>query len=105
MLRVLQALPWSLAIGDIDENLAALLEEEDVHDLTAHKILQLLRLGWNRQQIKDAIMLFRDVHWSTLPCRALPCPALPCPPLPCPALPCPAVPSSSDPCRIEVRVV
>ena len=66
MLRVLQALPWSLAIGDIEENLEGLLQEADVHDLTAHKILQLLRLGWNRQQIKDAIMLFRDVHWSTL---------------------------------------
>ena len=62
----MQALPWSLAIGDIEENLEGLLQEADVHDLTAHKILQLLRLGWNRQQIKDAIMLFRDVHWSTL---------------------------------------
>ena len=65
VLRVLEDLPWSLAIGDMDENLAGLQEEEDICDLTAHKIAQLLKLRCNYEQVKDAVALFRDVRWST----------------------------------------
>ena len=54
------------AVGDIAGNLQALAETElePVEDVSA-KLHRLLRLGYNRDTLIDAVRLFRELHWST----------------------------------------
>jgi hypothetical protein len=62
----LRQFPWSLAIGDIENNLDTLAASTDeISDLCTAKIKQLLQAGHNRTVLKDGIALLREVPWST----------------------------------------
>jgi hypothetical protein len=67
VIAVAAGLPWSLARGDISANLDALcVSKEDIRDPTARKIQALLRVGYNRVALADAVALLNEVPWSTL---------------------------------------
>ena len=63
--RVAKQLPWSLAIGDIHQNLELLALQEEPEEETASKIWQLLRMGYNRASLVEGVELLAHVHWST----------------------------------------
>ena len=64
----LESLPWRLAVGDIDQNLADLEEsQEPISDMCAHRVRQLLRAGYNRATLKEAVSLLREVPWTSVP--------------------------------------
>ena len=70
VLRQLEKCPWSLVVGDIDENLDALQEQAHVpRELIAQKVQALLRMDFSREVIKEGLLLLRDVHWSTASCE------------------------------------
>ena len=70
VLYQLEKCPWSLVMGDIDENLDALQEQARApRELIAKKIQTLLRMDFSRDVIKEGLMLLRDVHWSTASCE------------------------------------
>eukprot|EP00971_Amphidinium_carterae_P329440 6461886-Amphidinium_carterae.4 len=58
--------PWALCEGDIEENMRALegLDAPPPENVTA-RIYVLLRNGFPRHQIKDAIKLLGEIVWST----------------------------------------
>ena len=58
-------LPWSLGTGDVDENLAQLAAGPEPDQPTANKIWRLVRLGYNRGQLKKGISLLLDAPWGT----------------------------------------
>lgn len=58
-------LPWSLGCGDVDLNLDELIAGAEPAEPTAAKIYRLLRLGFNRLQIKQALSLLMDAPWGT----------------------------------------
>ena len=65
--RAARALPWSLAVGDIDQNMAKLAaSEEEPGDATARKIRLLLKAKYNTQQLRQGIEMFRDCSWSSV---------------------------------------
>ena len=60
----MRELPWSLALGSIEDNLAGLEEEDEaLADMTAFKVRELCKL---RSQLVDALGLLREVHWSSI---------------------------------------
>ena len=58
-------LPWSLGCGDVEKNLDELIAGVEPAEPTAAKIRRLLRLGYNRLQIKQALTLLLDCPWGT----------------------------------------
>lgn len=59
--------PWSLAVGDIADNLASLLETGyDGDDQATLAILNLLKMGYNRGRLADAVCLLREIPWTTM---------------------------------------
>ena len=60
-----QELPWSLASGDIVQNLNQLKEGPAPIDGTARKIWQLLQEQWDFGQIVAGVELMAEVHCST----------------------------------------
>jgi len=64
-LSVARKLPWSLALGDIMENLIALSNGEEPEEATAAKIWHLMKLGWNRTVLRDAVALLLEIQWAT----------------------------------------
>ena len=58
-------LPWSLALGNISENLDNLLRTKEVVDPTSQKIVQLLSMGFPRPAIEEAVSLLADCPWTT----------------------------------------
>ena len=70
VLYQLEKCPWSLVMGDIDENLDALQEQARApRELVAKKIQTLLRMDFSRDVIKEGLMLLRDVRWSIASCE------------------------------------
>lgn len=63
--QVAESLPWSLAVGDIEENLRVLRASKDDLDSTSSKIRALLQGGYPEQRIVAAIRLMSEVSWST----------------------------------------
>lgn len=64
---VADELPWSLVAGDVSENLQRLADKGyDGDDPTVMKIVELLRLGYNRERLVEGVSLLRDVPWSTM---------------------------------------
>ena len=62
----MRSLPWSLAVGDVEANLAAF--EETTHELSdpvARKIRQLLVMKYNRAELIEAVSMLKDCRWST----------------------------------------
>ena len=67
VIAVAAGFPWKLARGDIAANLESLSRsEEDISDPTTQKIRALLRVGYNRVALADAVALLTEVPWSTL---------------------------------------
>ena len=60
------ALPRSLSIGDVKANLEQLAGGPEPKEPTARKIHQLMMLGYNREQLRDAVKLLGECPWSTL---------------------------------------
>ena len=58
-------LPWSLGCGDVEKNLDELIAGVETAEPTAAKIRRLLRRGYNRLQIKQALTLLLDCPWGT----------------------------------------
>ena len=58
-------LPWSLGVGDVDENLSRLAGGPLPAQPTAQKIWQLLRIGYNNAQLKIGLALLLDAPWGT----------------------------------------
>ena len=58
-------LPWSLGCGDVEKNLDELIAGVEPAEPTAAKIRRLLRLRYNRLQIKQALTLLLDWPWGT----------------------------------------
>ena len=63
VLTLTRELPWSLAVGDIDGNLAALAVGPEVEEATARKIQLLLVMGCNPHAIADGVHLFHHIHF------------------------------------------
>eukprot|EP00974_Lingulodinium_polyedra_P130387 11213633-Lingulodinium_polyedra.AAC.1 len=57
--------PWCLAKGDVEANLAELRGKADVGEATTWKIQQLSRMPGHRAQLVKALLLLRDVSWTT----------------------------------------
>eukprot|EP00974_Lingulodinium_polyedra_P134167 11228301-Lingulodinium_polyedra.AAC.1 len=58
-------LPWCLGVGDVDSNLDSLLEGPVPQEPMAAKVHQLLSVGFNREQVKQALSLLLDCPWGT----------------------------------------
>lgn len=56
--------PWRLADGNVQTNLQTLMHDASVQDPVACASQYLLRLGFNRQALESAILLFREVPWK-----------------------------------------
>lgn len=57
---------WGLVQGCVDANLAALHQQDgSPDDDTLWKIKELMGLGFNVEQLKEALALVRDISWST----------------------------------------
>ena len=59
-------LPWKLCTGDIDQNLQELMASIEPREPTSQKVWQLLHLGWNKLELRKAIMLMADCPWATV---------------------------------------
>ena len=67
--RVLQPageLPWSLARGDLDQNLETLAAAEKPAERIAQQIWLLLKVGYNRVQLRQLLRLLGEVPWTNL---------------------------------------
>ena len=65
-LSEVRSLPFSLGIGDIQANLAALAaQDQPPADDTACKIWKLMRLHSNLIELTEAVALFKQISWST----------------------------------------
>lgn len=62
---VAQDYPWKLGQGDILQNLLALGEEDDVGEATTWKIQQLVRQGWNMEELIRGVRLMMEASWAT----------------------------------------
>ena len=60
-----QKLPWALATGDLEQNLADLKEGPKPDERTAAKVRSLLQVGYNRELLKQGLMLMQDCPWSS----------------------------------------
>lgn len=58
-------LPWTLGVGDIEQNLAQLKQQPEPSDATSWKIWHLLHIGYNVEQLKQGARLLMDA-----PCGA-----------------------------------
>jgi hypothetical protein len=58
-------LPWSLGVGDIEQNLAQLKQGPEPSDATSSKIWHLLHMGYNMAQLKQGVQLLMDAPWGT----------------------------------------
>jgi hypothetical protein len=66
VLTVAKGYPWCLlAGGQIDENLEALALAPAVAEPTAAKVQDLLKAGYNRVALREAVERLGDVHWTT----------------------------------------
>ena len=60
--------PWKLAVGDVRRNLEQLeASDEVISDTFAAQVRALLRIGFNRDKLVDAVVLLKEVPWSTVP--------------------------------------
>ena len=64
-LREVEEYPWSLAIGNVKQNLIALGAGPCPQDETASKIWQLVQLQGADDELISGISLLLDVPWST----------------------------------------
>ena len=60
-----RCLPWTLAMGNIEENVEVLAQSGRPADEVAGKIWELCRLQCNRKELVEAISMFRECRWST----------------------------------------
>jgi len=58
-------LPWSLGVGDKDKNLDELAAGPRPAEPVSAKIWHLVRLGFSRPQLKQALELVMDCPWGT----------------------------------------
>lgn len=66
VLREAEQLPWSLAVGDIEQNLRELKSQDAApRELTAQKIWKLAKAGWMPHLVAEGVQLLRFVSWST----------------------------------------
>ena len=63
--REARQMPWSFLHGDVNANLHALLTMPMPVDETSQKLWQLVRLGFNRAALVEAVKLMGDISWST----------------------------------------
>ena len=67
-LSKLQSYPWKLVEGDVSRNLDELLRHEsplaEWDDTTEH-VYTLLRLDYDRDRVIEALMLLKQIPWST----------------------------------------
>eukprot|EP00974_Lingulodinium_polyedra_P008370 797757-Lingulodinium_polyedra.AAC.1 len=57
-------LPWSLVVGNIEDNLLALKQAPEATEGTTWKIQQLLVRHTNLQQVALGVDLLRECNWS-----------------------------------------
>ena len=57
--------PWTFAMGNIEENVEALAQGARPTEEVAGKIWELCRLQCNRQELVDAISMFKECRWTT----------------------------------------
>lgn len=59
--------PWKLLLGPLEETLEELaqVDEEDLQDMTSRKIRQLKLAGWPRQSLEEALLLLKEIRWSS----------------------------------------
>ena len=62
-------LPWSLAAGDIQQNLDQLAAGERPAEPTSAKVWHLLKMGYNRAALVAGVELFRQISWGVGPCE------------------------------------
>ena len=58
-------LPWTLACGDVDANIQALKAGPQPTEVTTLKFWRLLNAGTSHLEVRDAVMMLREVRWST----------------------------------------
>eukprot|EP00971_Amphidinium_carterae_P327905 6459499-Amphidinium_carterae.1 len=60
-----QQLPWSLCRGDLGANLDRLVRADVVQDPTSSTLQHLVRVGWNREQLVQCLVLLGEAGWTT----------------------------------------
>ena len=60
-----ERLPWTLCRGDISENLETLRDGERPEEEVSGKVWDLMRVGYNKNQLTRMIQLLGDVPFST----------------------------------------
>eukprot|EP00959_Pyramimonas_sp_CCMP1952_P012876 272315-Pyramimonas_sp.AAC.1 len=63
--RSAHSLPFSLCIGDVDENLDSLCQQDMPDEETSAKIWTLLHAGFDKDTIKDGLRLLANVSFSS----------------------------------------
>ena len=65
---VIRNYPWSLCIGDISTNLDILaVDTSEISDTCTFKIRALLKMGFNRVKLEQAIDVMREAPFSSIP--------------------------------------
>ena len=60
-----EKMPWSIATGDVGRNLDHLEASTRPTEPTAAKVWDLVHMGYNRVQLKQALALVLDCPWGT----------------------------------------
>eukprot|EP00969_Alexandrium_andersonii_P368789 15473680-Alexandrium_andersonii.AAC.1 len=68
LFSVVQSYPWKLSVGTVRANIAELKASDQVpSDPCAAKVQKLAQLGFSVDRLVEAISLFREVPWSSVP--------------------------------------
>ena len=68
VVSVIRNYPWSLCIGDISTNLDILaVDTSEISDTCTFKIRALLKMGFNRVKLEQAIHVMREAPFSGIP--------------------------------------
>eukprot|EP00974_Lingulodinium_polyedra_P006835 650717-Lingulodinium_polyedra.AAC.1 len=65
-LKPAMALPWSLAQGNIEDNLRALVSGPKATEEVTFKVQRLLQHGNNFQEVAAGVALLLQVPWATV---------------------------------------
>ena len=65
--RVALQYPWKLALGDVDANLEALRQLPAPREETTLQIWTLVKIGYSRVQVVQAVRLLLKCPWSSVP--------------------------------------
>ena len=64
-LTQVRQLPWALVVGDVEQNLQALQSDPEPIKFVSKRIWRLLRLHYNRDQLRQRLLLLQDCPWTT----------------------------------------